>query len=111
MITCEHEVWLINILFKSILGVSDPYVRVFHEGGQDIIAQTKFIDNNLNPIWNEVHYLPVKNIGDKFIFEVMDFNAIARDKPLGHCTFEVTGELVKEVSSNVYEGTPNGVDK
>ncbi|CAB4413736.1 unnamed protein product [Rhizophagus irregularis] len=92
-------------------GKSDPYVRVFHEGGQDIIAQTKFIDNNLDPVWNEVHYLPVNNIGDKFILDVMDFNAFTKDKPLGHCTFEVTKELVKEVSPNVFEGTPNGIDK
>jgi len=91
-------------------GKSDPYVRVFHEGGQDIIAQTKFIDNNLNPVWNEVHYLPVKNIGDKFILDVMDFNAFTKDKPLGHYTFEVTKELIKEVSPGVYEGTPNGID-
>ena len=40
----------------------------------------------------------------------MDFNAFTKDKPLGNCTFEVTKELIKEVSPNVYEGTPNGVD-
>jgi Ca2+-dependent lipid-binding protein len=65
----------------------------------------------LDPVWNEVHYLPVKNIGDKFILDVMDFNAFTKDKTLGHCTFEVTKELVKESSPNVYEGTPNGVDE
>ncbi|CAI2184396.1 5980_t:CDS:2, partial [Funneliformis geosporum] len=90
-------------------GKSDPYVRVFHEGGKDIIAQTKVIDNNLDPVWKEVHYLPVKNIGDKFVLDVMDFNTFTKDKPLGQYVFEVTKELVKEVGDDVYEGTP-GID-
>ncbi|CAB4436011.1 unnamed protein product [Rhizophagus irregularis] len=50
---------------------------------QDIMTQTKFIENTLDPIWSEVHYLPVKNIGDKFILDVMDFNSFTKDKPLG----------------------------
>ncbi|CAG8587060.1 1649_t:CDS:1, partial [Scutellospora calospora] len=52
--------------------------------------------NDLNPKWNEVHYLPVRSIGDKFILKVMDFNVLTKDKPLGHCHFEVTNELVKK---------------
>ncbi|CAG8486360.1 2534_t:CDS:10, partial [Funneliformis caledonium] len=91
-------------------GKSDPYVRVFHQGGKDVIAQTKVIDNNLDPEWNEVHYLPVKNIGDKFILEVMDFNTFTKDKTLGQCVFEVTREVVKEVGDDLYEGTAAGID-
>ena len=37
------------------------------EDGRDIIAQTKFIDNKLNPIWNELTCK--KNIDDKFILD------------------------------------------
>ncbi|CAG8796105.1 20603_t:CDS:2, partial [Gigaspora margarita] len=92
-------------------GKSDPYVRVFHSGNnKDIIAQTKVIDNDLNPVWNEVHYLPVRYIGEKFILDVMDFNTFIKDKPLGNCTLDITGELVKEVSEGCYEGTANGID-
>jgi len=89
-------------------GKSDPYVRVFYENGKEVIAQTKVIDNDLNPAWNEVHYLPVKNIGDKFTFEVMDFNTFTKDKSLGTYVFEVTNELVKE-NNGVYEAT-NGIE-
>ncbi|CAG8539279.1 12049_t:CDS:2, partial [Cetraspora pellucida] len=89
-------------------GKSDPYVRVFHaDNNKDIIAQTKVIDNDLNPVWNEIHYLPVKHIGEKFILEVMDFNAFIKDKLIGKCDLEITRELVREVSDDVYEGTPN----
>ncbi|CAG8832754.1 5300_t:CDS:2, partial [Racocetra persica] len=92
-------------------GMSDPYIRVFHaDNNKDIIAQTKVIDSSLNPVWNEVHYLPVKHIGEKFILEAMDFNAFIKDKTIGKCHLEITPELVREVSDDVYEGTPNGID-
>ncbi|CAG8587909.1 32748_t:CDS:2, partial [Racocetra persica] len=92
-------------------GKSDPYVRAFCAGNtKDIIAQTKVIDNNLNPVWNEVHYLPVKGLGEKFMLEVMDFNTFTRDKPLGSCNLEVTRELAKELPDGTFEGTPNGID-
>ncbi|CAB5193605.1 unnamed protein product [Rhizophagus irregularis] len=55
----------------------------FHYDSQDIMTQTKFIENTLDPIWSEVHYLPVKNIGDKFILDIIDFNSFTKDKPLG----------------------------
>ncbi|CAG8668188.1 6739_t:CDS:2, partial [Dentiscutata heterogama] len=86
-----------------LAGLSDPYVRILHaDNSKDIIAQTKVIDNDLNPVWNEVHYLPVKYIGEKFILEVMDFNTIIKHRPLGNCQLD-TCELIKE-------GTPNGID-
>jgi len=40
----------------------------------------------------------------------MGYNTFTKDRPFGHCTFEVTRELVKEVSPNVYKGTSNGID-
>ncbi|CAG8604146.1 8880_t:CDS:2, partial [Scutellospora calospora] len=92
-------------------GKSDPYVRVFHESNaKDIIAQTRFLDCNLNPVWEEIFYLPVMTIGDKFILEVMDFNTLLSHKSLGQCCFEVTNELVKKNSENVYEETLKDID-
>ncbi|CAG8695139.1 2335_t:CDS:2, partial [Acaulospora morrowiae] len=91
-------------------GKSDPYVNVYREGSKDIIiSQTRYIENELNPVWNEVHYLPIRNIGEKFILDLMDYNNFARHRPLGNCTLEITREIVKEVSG-VFEGT-NVIDK
>ncbi|CAG8748334.1 37351_t:CDS:2, partial [Gigaspora margarita] len=106
---CAKDLKDVDSLLAS--GKSDPYVRVFHSGNnKNIIAQTKVIDNDLNPVWNEVHFLPLRNIGEKFILDVMDFNTIINDEPLGNCTLDITGELVKEVSEGCYEGTSNGID-
>lgn len=41
----------------------------------------------------------------------MDFNVFTLDKPLGHFTFEVAKELIRETQPNVYEGPPNGIDR
>ncbi|KAF0424593.1 transmembrane protein [Gigaspora margarita] len=87
------------------------YVRVFYvDNNKDIIVQTKAIGKDLDPLWNKVHYLPVKGLGEKFMLEVMDFNTFINDRPLGNCHLEVTRELVKELPEGAYEGTPNGID-
>ncbi|CAG8579940.1 2828_t:CDS:2, partial [Scutellospora calospora] len=80
-------------------------VRIFNEDNK-IIAQTKFIDNNLNPIWNEIHYLPVKNIGENFLLDVMGYNTHKKDESLGSCHFAVTRDFIKKNSN----GTQNGID-
>ncbi|CAG8487480.1 11492_t:CDS:2, partial [Scutellospora calospora] len=93
---------------KSIdpsLAGEKSYVRIFDEDNK-IIAQTKFIDNNLNPIWNEVHYLPVKNIGEKFLLDVIGYNTHTKDKSLGIYHFAVTRDFIKKISN----GTQNGID-
>ncbi|CAG8538849.1 22245_t:CDS:2 [Dentiscutata erythropus] len=74
-----------------------PYVRVFDDD-KETVAQTDFIDNDLNLIWNEIHYLLVKNIGNKFFLNIMNYNA--KDKSLGNCHFEVTRDLIKESIQN-----------
>ncbi|KAF0333165.1 membrane bound c2 domain-containing protein [Gigaspora margarita] len=89
----------------------DPFVRGFHVGdNKNIIAKTKVIDDDRNPVWNEVHYLPVNYVGEKFILEAMSFNIYIKDKPLGNWHLEISDELVKEVSEGIYEGTPDGID-
>ncbi|KAF0474140.1 kinase-like protein [Gigaspora margarita] len=99
-----------GLVFRGCSGHYDPYVRVFHFGNNtNIIAKTKVINNDFNPVWNEVHYLPVNYDDEKFILEVMD-SSIIKDKPLGNCHLEITNELVKEVSEGIYEGTPDGID-
>lgn len=86
-------------------GKSDPYVRV--KSGMQIRGQTEFINDNLDPDWNEVLYVPIHSIREDLIFEVMDFNEVTKDKLLGITDFSIKS-IVKEVEAengqNVYEG-------
>lgn len=54
-------------------GKSDPFVRI-NSPGMVYPAQTVAIKDNLNPTWNEVHYVPVRKISEKFMIEVVDMD-------------------------------------
>jgi Ca2+-dependent lipid-binding protein len=67
-------------------GKSDPYVRVL--SGSQIRGRTEVMDNNLNPEWGEIIYVPIHSIKEKLILEAMDWNARTRDKSLGIVEFD-----------------------
>jgi Ca2+-dependent lipid-binding protein len=74
------------------VGKSDPYARVLVNGIEK--SRTDFIENELNPIWNEGLYIPVTSPNQKFTIEVMDAQKNAKDRTLG--SFDVkTTELIE----------------
>ncbi|CAG8571947.1 9062_t:CDS:10, partial [Racocetra fulgida] len=98
---------IIGVIRLELIGVKNidssftkgkSYIRIFNEVSKETVTQTKISDNDLDPIWNEVHYLPIKNIGDKFMFDVMDYCSSTEDKSLGNYHFEVNRDFVKEIS-------------
>ena len=62
-------------------GKSDPYVRVM--GANKVLARTEVMNNNLNPEWDSIVYVPVHNLREHLILEVMDFQNIGKDRTLG----------------------------
>jgi Ca2+-dependent lipid-binding protein len=92
-------------------GKSDPYVRV--KSGLHNRGQTEFIDDNLDPDWNEVVYVPIHSIREDLVLEVMDFNENTKDKLLGLTDLSIKS-IVKEVEGTngqkIYESLP-AVDK
>ncbi|KAI8372518.1 C2 domain-containing protein [Choanephora cucurbitarum] len=87
-------------------GKSDPYVRVM--SGVQVRGQTERIDDNLDPVWNEVLYIPVHSKREDLIFEVMDYNENSKDKSLGITDFflkDVMRESKTEDGQIIYEGT------
>ncbi|RUS23038.1 hypothetical protein BC937DRAFT_93080 [Endogone sp. FLAS-F59071] len=95
-------------------GKSDPYVRIM--SGVQIRARTEVIESNLNPNWNEVHYVPVHSIRETLVLEVLDWNQVAKDKSLGATELDIR-KLVKEVKEGegptqkvLYEGL-EAIDK
>ncbi|KAM0310451.1 hypothetical protein ACHAO8_008058 [Botrytis cinerea] len=63
------------------LGKSDPYVRVLLSGIEK--ARTVTFQNNLNPDFDEVVYVPVHSVREKLTLEVMDQETINSDRTLG----------------------------
>lgn len=63
------------------LGKSDPYVRVLLSGIEK--GRTVTFQNNLNPDWDEVIYVPVHSTRERLTLEVMDEETINSDRSLG----------------------------
>ncbi|WWD07266.1 hypothetical protein V865_005363 [Kwoniella europaea PYCC6329] len=63
-------------------GKSDPYVRIM--GNNRILARTEVQNNNLNPEWDQIVYVPVHSLRENLILEVMDYQNIGKDRSLGH---------------------------
>ncbi|TVY47004.1 Tricalbin [Lachnellula occidentalis] len=70
-----------NLRNLETLGKSDPYVRVLLSGIEK--ARTVTFQNNLNPEWDEVIYVPVHSTREKLTLEVMDQETINSDRSLG----------------------------
>ncbi len=69
-------------------GKSDPYVRVL--ANNKTLARTEVINNNLNPEWDQILYVPVHNPRENIILEVMDFQNIGKDRSLGYVEVKVS---------------------
>lgn len=67
--------------------------------GVQIRARTEVIESNLNPSWNEVHYVPVHSIRETLVLEVLDWNQVTKDRSLGATELDVR-KLVKEMKED-----------
>jgi Ca2+-dependent lipid-binding protein len=74
-------------------GKSDPYVRV--QVSNETRGRTEVINNNLNPEWDQILYIPVHTLRENLFLECMDYQHLTKDRTLGHCEVRVS-ELAKE---------------
>jgi len=65
----------------SLGGKSDPYVRVLVNNVTK--ARTDIINNNLNPVWNQIVYIPVHSLQENLFLECMDYQNLTKDRSLG----------------------------
>ncbi|VUC28346.1 unnamed protein product [Clonostachys rosea] len=70
-----------NLRNLEAFGKSDPYTRVLLSGIEK--ARTVTFRNDLNPIWDEVLYVPIHSPRDKLTLEVMDTEKVGKDRSLG----------------------------
>ena len=75
------------------IGKSDPYGRVLLSGIEK--GRTVTFQNNLNPDWDEVIYVPVHSSREKLTLEVMDSENLGKDRSLGSLELSVA-DYVRE---------------
>ncbi|KAK7528268.1 uncharacterized protein IWZ02DRAFT_4294 [Phyllosticta citriasiana] len=76
------------------MGKSDPYIRALLSGIQ--VTRTVTFQNNLNPDFDEVLYVPVHSDRQVIVLECMDEEGFGKDRPLGHLELTVKNFLHKE---------------
>ncbi|KAG9301118.1 hypothetical protein G9A89_012501 [Geosiphon pyriformis] len=86
------------------LGKSDPYARVCL--GPQIRGRTEVQSNNLNPVWNSIHYVPVHSLKEILTIEIFDYDNAGKHKLLGH-TDLLVNKLVKKKDDKTYEAIEN----
>lgn len=80
-------------------GKSDPYVRVM--GANKTLARTEVIQNTLNPEWDQIVYVPVHHLKISYIFELMDYQNIGKDRSLGFVDLKLS-DYIEESGDSAY---------
>jgi Ca2+-dependent lipid-binding protein len=70
-----------NLRNFETMGKSDPYARVLLSSQPK--GRTVTFQNNLNPTWDEVIYVPIHTPQERLILEVMDEEKLGKDRSLG----------------------------
>lgn len=70
-------------------GKSDPYVRVMLNAVT--MARTEVKNNNLNPEWDQIVYVPVHSLREILYLECMDYQHLTKDRSLGSVELPVAG--------------------
>ncbi|KAF9243825.1 C2 domain-containing protein [Melanogaster broomeanus] len=78
-------------------GKSDPYVRVLVNSV--VQGRTEVINNNLNPAWDQIIYIPVHSLRESMFMEVMDYQNLTKDRSLGSVELHVR-DLARESSAD-----------
>jgi len=68
-------------------GKSDPYVRV--QVNNVTQGRTEVVNNNLNPEWDQIIYVPVHSIKETMMLECMDYQHLTKDRSLGYVELKV----------------------
>lgn len=94
-------------------GTPDPYVAC-SLNMREILAQTKIIKENANPVWNETKYIIVTSLQDSLTLQTFDYNDIRKDKELGVATFPLeklrdVPEFDNEQLEVMANGKPRGI--
>lgn len=82
------------------MGKSDPYARVLLSGVEK--GKTVTFQNNLNPEWDEIVYVPVHSPREKLVVEVMDQETTGKDRSLGQIDV-LASDYIHQADDGEYE--------
>lgn len=82
------------------MGKSDPYARVLLSGVPK--GRTVTFQNDLNPGWDEIIYVPMHTATERLILEVMDEEKLGKDRSLGLVQIAAS-DYIKESEEGGYE--------
>ena len=93
-------------------GKSDPYVQL-RARGQAVDGST-IVNNDLNPVWDEILYAPVHSLREKITLEIMDYQNSGKDRSLGNVEVDVSQLATESATSDPrirFTGTGKQVHK
>ncbi|CAG8742713.1 34749_t:CDS:2, partial [Racocetra persica] len=82
---------------------SDPFVRISNIATSWVYGDSRVIYNNCNPVWEQVFYIPVYDVNEKFNLQVFDYNAFFKDTLLGFYILDLKS-IIKELPNGSLEG-------
>lgn len=89
-----------NVRNVDTMGKSDPYVQVLLSGIEK--ARTVTFQNDLNPDWDEVIYVPMHSNRERLTLEVMDEENVGKDRSLGLVELAAS-DYVHQADNGEYE--------
>lgn len=53
-------------------------------------GRTEVVNNNLNPVWDQISYIPVHSLRETMLLECMDYQHLTKDRSLGFTELDVS---------------------
>ncbi|XP_076823546.1 cytosolic phospholipase A2-like [Clavelina lepadiformis] len=93
-----------NITTGHIFRTTDPYIKIYIKESPDARRQTRYINNNKNPEWNETftYFLPKDLSGIMAEFTLMDSN-YGSDGVMGKVKFDVSSLIAGETVTKTFD--------
>lgn len=93
-----------NVKNLEAFGSVDPYLRILtHE---TVISKSNVFSKNLNPDFNHLCFIPVDNVNDHVLIEIMDEEEESHDRSLGTCGIHVKDFVKRDANGRLipYDG-------
>ncbi|KAH3671943.1 hypothetical protein OGAPHI_000129 [Ogataea philodendri] len=100
-----------NLKNLETIGSIDPYVRVL-SGGR-VAAQTPVVKDTLNPVFDEVMYIPLISENQKITLDCMDVEKSTDDRLVGSAVITLNKYIKRNENGNylAYEGSSKVITK